>query len=99
MQMEERVAARLQQEWDGARKSDEASAYIRGVEDGEQSSKIDDLWDGGIEDYSERELSPGCTVTAVFCSGERWKGGTGSCCTLLAGDVTRKETLDPGRGV
>lgn len=55
MQMEERVAARLQQEWDGARKSDEASAYIRGVEDGEQSSKIDDLWDGGIEDYSERE--------------------------------------------
>lgn len=28
---------------------------LEGVEDGEQSSKIDDLWDGGIEDYSERE--------------------------------------------
>lgn len=54
MQIEER-AARQHQERDGARKSDEASAYIRGVEDGEQSSKIDDLWDGGIEDYSERE--------------------------------------------
>lgn len=51
----ERVAASQQQERDGSRESDEASAYIRGVEDGEQSSKIDDLWDGGIEDYSERE--------------------------------------------
>ncbi len=71
MQMEERVAARLQQEGDGPRKSDEASAYIRGVEDGEPSSKIDDLRDRGIEDYSERELSPGCTITAVFCSGMR----------------------------
>ncbi|ROL47838.1 Cell adhesion molecule 4, partial [Anabarilius grahami] len=46
-----RVAASQQQERDGSRKSDEASACIRGVEDGEQSSKIDDLWDGGIEDY------------------------------------------------
>jgi len=44
------VAANQQQERDGSRESD-----IRGVEDGEQSSKIDDLWDGGIEDYSERE--------------------------------------------
>lgn len=48
MQMEERVAVSLWGERDSARKTDETSGYIRGVEDGEHSRKIDDLWDGGI---------------------------------------------------
>lgn len=62
MQMKEKVAVSLWEERDRAGKSDEASAYIRGVEDGEHSRKIDDLGDGGIEDYSERESrTPGAS--------------------------------------